>query len=82
MSETPSAAELLLLEALRPLVAQLVDEQLAAQVVSHSTEWLTVEQYAERRHTTPGAVRQRCLRGQVPGAVRDGRRWLIPACQA
>jgi hypothetical protein len=70
----------LLLEALRPLVAQLVDEELQRRERERERdEWLTVEEFAEQRKTTPGAVRQRALRGQIPGAVRDGRRWLIPA---
>jgi hypothetical protein len=69
----------LLLDALRPLVAELVAEELARREHERqAVEWQTVEQYAESHKTTPGAVRQRALRGQIPGAVREGRRWLIP----
>lgn len=68
-----------LLDALRPLVAELVAEELDRRDAERRrVEWLTVEDYAAARRTTPAAVRQRCLRGKLPGAVRDGRRWLIP----
>jgi hypothetical protein len=68
-----------LLEALRPLVAELVDEELERRDAARPVEWLTVEEYAELQRTTPAAVHKRLERGQVHGAVREGRRWLIPA---
>jgi hypothetical protein len=71
-----------LVEALRPLVAELVDNELERRDAGRRIEWLTVEEAAAQRHTTPGAMRARCERGQVPGAVKDGRRWLIPTLEA
>jgi hypothetical protein len=40
-------------------------------------EFLTVEEVADLLRTTPGAIRARAARGQVPGLVRDGRRLLV-----
>jgi hypothetical protein len=78
VSERPTADALL--DALRPLVAELVEQELDRRLAAaEQTEWLTVEEYAERRRTTPGAVHKRLERGQVEGAVREGKRWLIPA---
>jgi hypothetical protein len=71
-----------LVEALRPLVAELVDEELEHRDTGRCLEWLTVEEAAAQRHTTRGAMRARCERGQVPGAVKDGRRWLVPSLEA
>ena len=65
-------------EALRPLVVEVVSEELDRRT-TRSPEWLTVEEYAQRRRTTPTAVRKKLERRQIPGAVRDGKRWLIPA---
>jgi hypothetical protein len=56
------------------VVADELDRRLA-----RPTEWLTVQEYAERRRTTPAAVHKRLERDQIPDAVRDGKRWLIPA---
>jgi hypothetical protein len=69
------------LEALRPLIGALVRDEIGRVLSSasaSSVEWLTVEEYAERRRTSVAAVHQRLRRGQVPEAFRDGRRWLIP----
>ena len=75
-----------LLEALRPLIAPLVAELVADELerrdAGRRVKWLTVEEAAAQRHTTPGAIRARCERGQVAGAVKDGRRWLIPSLDA
>jgi hypothetical protein len=65
-------------EILRPLVVDVVSEELDRRLARRA-EWLTVEEYAERRRTTPAAVHKRLERGQIPEAVRDGKRWLIPA---
>ena len=67
-------------DVLRPLVEELVRAEVdrTLQIRSSATEWLTVEEYAERRRTTVAAVHQRLRRGQVRGALKDGRRWLIP----
>lgn len=77
----PSEAELAdaVIDALRPLVGQLVREEIVRALSTKAAiEWLTVEEYAARRRTTVGAVHQRLRRGQVEGALKDGRRWLIP----
>jgi hypothetical protein len=63
-------------EVLRPVVVDVVAEELDR--LARQTEWLTVEEYAQRRRTTPAAVHKRLERGQIPDAVRDGKRWLIP----
>jgi hypothetical protein len=69
-----------LVDVLRPLVDELVAEALERRGdMSSRVEWLTVEEYAELQRTTPAAVHKRLERGQVHGAVREGRRWLIPA---
>jgi hypothetical protein len=60
---------------IRGIVAEEVDRQLAERQTA--PEWLTLEQAAELRHTTHGALRKRAQRGQLPGAVRDGARWLV-----
>jgi hypothetical protein len=39
--------------------------------------WGTLEDAAIRYRSTPGALRKRAQRGQLPGAVRDGGRWLV-----
>lgn len=38
-----------------------------------------LKQYAESRGLLPNTVRRKCLRGNVPGAVKLGTDWLIPA---
>jgi len=40
---------------------------------------ITIAKYAERIGLTANAVRRKCLRGTLPGAVKIGRDWLIPA---
>ena len=39
---------------------------------------LPLKQYAERHGLLPDTVRKKCQRGNVPGAVKMGRDWLIP----
>jgi len=69
-----------LLDALRPLVAELVEEALDRHEQQRPpVGWQTTEEYAAAHKTTPGAIRKRCERDQIPGAVKDGARWLIPA---
>jgi hypothetical protein len=68
-----------LVDALRPLVEQMVDERVRQLIdVTSSPRWLTVEEFAELHRATPGAIRQRAYRGQIAGAVKEGARWLIP----
>lgn len=69
-------------DALRPLVEDLIRDELGRVLAMNPASargWLTVEEYAQFQRTTVPAVHQRLRRGQVPGAVKDGRRWLIPA---
>ena len=40
---------------------------------------LTITEYAARIGKAPRSVRQKCLLGTLPGAVKIGRDWLIPA---
>lgn len=78
----PEASELAerLVEALRPLVAELVDEELERRASdAPAVEWLTVDEYADRHKTTRAAVLKRLERGRIAGATKDGgRAWLIP----
>ena len=65
-------------EALRPLVAELVEVELERRLDDLAVpDWLTLEQAAPRYHSTPDALRKRAQRGHLPGAVRDGARWLV-----
>ncbi|WP_109482890.1 helix-turn-helix domain-containing protein [Paraburkholderia sp. C35] len=41
--------------------------------------WLTTQQVVERLGVTSSRVTQLCAKGQIPGAVRVGERWLFPA---
>ena len=40
---------------------------------------IPIAQYAQLIGKNPANVRQKCLRGTLPGAVKVGRDWLIPA---
>jgi hypothetical protein len=42
-------------------------------------EMLTIAEYAARIGKAPRSVRQKCLLGTLPGAVKIGRDWLIPS---
>jgi hypothetical protein len=61
------------------MVAVEVERQLALR--DARPEWQTVEEYAAAMRTTPAAVHKRLERGRIAGAVRDGRRWLIPVTE-
>ena len=61
-----------LLEVLRPLVAELVAEELERREQAPTVEWLTVDEYAQRRKTTRGAVLKRLERGRIRSD--EGRR--------
>lgn len=39
---------------------------------------ITIAEYAKSIGKDPANVRQKCLRGTLPGAVKIGRDWLIP----
>lgn len=79
MSETADRAGELadLLEGLERLVVELVGRELDRRLLPPA--WLTLEEAAQRYRTTPAALRKRAQRGQLPGAVRDGSRWLLDA---
>jgi hypothetical protein len=72
-----------LAEVLRPVVAELVGEEIERQLAERdpddSAPFLTVAQYAQLHHTTPEAVRARIRRGRLQ-AIRPpgGREYLIP----
>lgn len=40
---------------------------------------IPIAQYAEAHGLTANAIRRRCIRGTLPGAVKMGRDWFIPA---
>ena len=40
---------------------------------------ITIAEYAARIGKAPRSVRQKCQLGKLPGAVKLGRDWLIPA---
>ncbi len=40
---------------------------------------IPLPEYAARVGRAPISVRRKCLRGNLPGAVKIGRDWLIPA---
>lgn len=40
---------------------------------------LPISEYAARIGKAPRSVRQKCQLGTLPGAVKIGRDWLIPA---
>jgi len=42
-------------------------------------DMITLTEYAARIGKAPCSVRQKCQRGTLPGAVKIGRDWLIPA---
>ena len=67
-----------LAEALQPLVAELVEAEVERRLDELAgPAWLTLEQAADHLQTTPVALRARARRGHLPGAVRDGSRWLV-----
>jgi len=68
MSEPLSEA---LAEALRPLVTQLVRDEVKR--AGFEWGWRTAEQAAEILGVTPAAVRQRVQAGQLPGRKEYGR---------
>ena len=43
---------------------------------------ITLTEYAQKYDKPPVIVRQKCLRGNVPGAVHVGRDWMMPEAEA
>jgi hypothetical protein len=77
-----------LVEALRPLVRELIDEQLDLRLAEieqrrDRVDYLTTGEYADRFRTTPGAVLARINRGTLRAVRPPGSRsWLIPVDDA
>jgi hypothetical protein len=71
-------------ELLRPLVTEIVREEVTAAIDEHlrkreDTEYLTTAEYARRFKTTSGAVLARINRGTLKATKPSGaREWLIP----
>lgn len=40
--------------------------------------YCSVTEMAERWHQTPRSIQKYCAQGQIPGAVRFGRAWMLP----
>ena len=45
----------------------------------NETNLIPLQAYAEQVGKSPRSVRQKCQLGTLPGAVKIGRDWLIPA---
>ena len=43
-----------------------------------SENLISLREYAEALGLDPSTVRQKALRGYLPGAVKIGRNWVIP----
>lgn len=43
-----------------------------------SVKLISVKEYAERHGLFHSTVRQKCQRGNIPGAIKVGRIWCIP----
>ena len=39
---------------------------------------IPIAEYAEQLGKNPANIRQKCLRGTMPGAVKIGRDWFVP----
>jgi len=83
-SRTELVAGAALVEALRPLVAELVEEGLERRLGElergrNAIEYFTTAEYAACFKTTPGAVLARIHRGTLRAVRPPGsREWLIP----
>ena len=72
-----------LIEALRPLVAELVEQEVERQLDAigrprNDEPYLTTDEYARLHKTTTEAVAARCRRGTLPAFKPPGsREWLI-----
>jgi hypothetical protein len=72
-----------LADALRPVVAELVADEVERLIDEHDhhrdVNYLTTAEYAELHRTTPGAVLARIHRGTLQAIRPPGaREWLIP----
>ena len=41
-------------------------------------QYLTVAQTAQKINRTPQVIRKHAISGNIPGAVKHGRDWMIP----
>jgi len=62
-----------LVEKVARRAADLLRDELAAP------RWMTLEEAAEHVRSTANALRWRAQHGRLPGAVKDGSRWLVNA---
>lgn len=68
----------LLLEALAPLVEQVVADELDRRLASlELARWASLDEAAVHLRTSADVLRKRAARGRLPGAVKDGSRWLV-----
>jgi hypothetical protein len=65
--------------ALLQRVAEIAADIVLARLADAPTHWMTLDEAAIRYRSTPGALRKRAQRGQLPGAIKDGARWLVHA---
>jgi hypothetical protein len=69
-----------LLEALRPLVAELVEEEVERRLADlgrrGAPRWLTLEQAGVRLGCSPAAVRMRANRGRLRSRYQGSRRYV------
>jgi hypothetical protein len=77
VSERPSELRVDVPDELVEAIAQRAAELVLAEL--RPAEWLTLDEAADRNRTTAGALRWRAQHGRLPGAVKDGSRWLVNA---
>ncbi len=41
-------------------------------------QYISVNEYAERIKRSPITIREMCKRGEIEGAIKDGKLWRIP----
>lgn len=68
----------LLVEALAPLVEQVVADELDRRLASlELARWASLDEAAVHLRTSADVLRKRAAGGRLPGAVKDGSRWLV-----
>ena len=55
------------------------ESQTAQGVAVSDAVYITAEEYAAKMHTTANTVRVQCRNGEIPGVIKRGKRWYIPA---
>jgi Helix-turn-helix domain len=51
--------------------------ELVRSELDDAPDWLTLDEAADVYRTSAGALRWRAQNGKLPGAVKDGGRWLV-----